>query len=425
MTTASRGQGVKVVQARYVATTDAVLRASANPNSNGTKLLLGVRLNVDDLPDAAGFRRATATSGATGFVHDSELSVEQQLKIFYIDVGQGDAALLEADGLVMVIDGGPDTSLVKFLRKRRTAVRAANEQAGIPNEPRLHIDYMVLTHPDLDHYQGLTHVLNDDDFSVGTLLHNGLVRYGEPAGMDLDLGTRAPGPNGEPGISADLSDVASTQALIDSGDVLTANGGLNKFGRFLFAAVGAHTAGRLGEMRTLSRHDPTGPTPTLDTGASPVAVEVLGPVPLTAPGANPVLLPAFPDPHDVTPQNPQPAPSDSHTINGNSIVLRVRFGTKKFLFGGDLNQPSQLYLSGRYPRPEGGVSLRRQQGVPPRLIGLRHRVPQGRESQGHGVLVGRQRQPRPPAARCPRCCRRHRVRSVPADLLHRARPRTR
>lgn len=74
--------------------------------------------------------------------------------------------------------------------------------------------------------------------------------------------------------------------------------------------------------------------------------EVLAPVTTKPTGA--IRLPAFPDPHDVSKSNPQPAPSESHTINGNSVVLRLIYGDTTFLFGGDLNQPAQAYLGKRY-----------------------------------------------------------------------------
>jgi hypothetical protein len=60
-------------------------------------------------------------------------------------------------------------------------------------------------------------------------------------------------------------------------------------------------------------------------------------------------LPAFPNPHNLVPGNPPPKASESHTVNGNSLVLRLKYGNRSFLFGGDLNQPAQAYLDDRYP----------------------------------------------------------------------------
>ena len=71
------------------------------------------------------------------------------------------------------------------------------------------------------------------------------------------------------------------------------------------------------------------------------AVEILGPVPVKDSG--PVRLPVFANPHGSG-----SSPSESHTLNGNSVVLRLEFGGMRFLFGGDLNQPAQRYLLDRY-----------------------------------------------------------------------------
>jgi len=97
-----------------------------------------------------------------------------QLRVSFLDVGQGDAALIDLpDGRAMLIDaggnpgGGPDPgewALVPLLRARR----------------RSHIDWVVLTHPHPDHYGGLGALL--DAVSIGELWDNGQ----GPAEVDLN-----------------------------------------------------------------------------------------------------------------------------------------------------------------------------------------------------------------------------------------------
>ena len=70
------------------------------------------------------------------------------LQAHYLDVGQGDCAIVVCDGDVMVIDGGPGSS-------------AQYVYSYIRNTLELdHIDYIVSTHPHLDHVGGLASVLN-------------------------------------------------------------------------------------------------------------------------------------------------------------------------------------------------------------------------------------------------------------------------
>lgn len=65
----------------------------------------------------------------------------------YIDVGQGDCALIQCDGHYMLIDGGPASA--------SDVVYTVLKQKGIDN-----IDVMIATHPHEDHIGGLSGALN-------------------------------------------------------------------------------------------------------------------------------------------------------------------------------------------------------------------------------------------------------------------------
>ncbi len=335
---------------RYVTDPDTLLKRTRGARS-GRKMLLGARLHVDTSDNVGGWIPARTVPNAAGkshrgFVLANNLSDRQQLKVFYVDVGQGDATLIEADGAIVIIDGGPNRGFYNRLRQRLAALRRADADAGLAQRTRLHINAVVVSHFDKDHYQGLTRVLNDDDFEFGVLYHNGLPRYDETARRDLDLGTLTGPANGPRSISTDLRDLASARQLLQSGNLMTANGNLNTFGKFLDAAVRAANAGRLQAMQLLVRRD-TATAANLLPGTGPgLRFEVLAPVTTSSTGA--IRLPAFPDPHKVCNSNPHPTPSASHTINGNSVVLRLTHGTNTFLFGGDLNQPSQKHLAAAY-----------------------------------------------------------------------------
>lgn len=69
------------------------------------------------------------------------------LKATFIDVGQGDAALLQLpNGQTLLVDAGPDATA--------KAVKEALAANGISK-----IDYVVATHPDTDHIAGMSEVL--------------------------------------------------------------------------------------------------------------------------------------------------------------------------------------------------------------------------------------------------------------------------
>ncbi len=83
------------------------------------------------------------------------------LHLTVLDIGQGDAILIEApDGTTTLVDGGPDPELTL----RRLG-------ANLPFFAR-RIDLLVLSHPHQDHVAGLVDVL--DRHRIGALLHAGI-----------------------------------------------------------------------------------------------------------------------------------------------------------------------------------------------------------------------------------------------------------
>lgn len=78
------------------------------------------------------------------------------LVVSFLDVGQGDAILIETpDGFEMLIDGGPNAAVLRELSKERSFFDRE-------------IDVVVTTHPDLDHIGGLVDVLKR--YKVQTIL---------------------------------------------------------------------------------------------------------------------------------------------------------------------------------------------------------------------------------------------------------------
>jgi competence protein ComEC len=83
------------------------------------------------------------------------------LKVVFLDVGQGDAIYIEApNGRQMLIDGGPDATLLASLAK------------VMPFADRS-IDIILATHPDMDHIGGFPLLL--DNYKVTSIIENGTV----------------------------------------------------------------------------------------------------------------------------------------------------------------------------------------------------------------------------------------------------------
>lgn len=339
------------MEIRYVSDKGAYIakKAGNSPNAAGSfHKLLGARVHIDpgtvddgwvavqEVPDEEGKFKS-------GFIEPSRLSEKQQLKIFYIDVGQGDASLIEAENATVIIDAGPNSGFHNYLKKRFAALQRADKAVNLPERDVMFISAAFISHFDSDHYQGIVSVLKNKKFKFGTVYHNGLPRYGHSGDMNLDLGTVIQHNDGTRSIGTDFTDIDSAKTLRASGKFNPKKGNKNEFWNFLDALIKAHEEGRVGDVKRLVARDPQ----DIDViSIGDLDFEVLGPLTTKKTGA--IRLPAFPDPHNVTGTNPHPAPSESHTVNGNSIVLRLRFKNQRFLFGGDLNQPAQLYLRERY-----------------------------------------------------------------------------
>ena len=187
---------VAVTEVRYVSKVGAFLIPDLKKKSKRIQTLLGQRLHLVDASDNSDGWVCAATVSDTngkshkGYIKTSHLSKKQQLKIFFFDVGQGDAALIEADGATVIIDGGPNDTLYKQLQKRFRKLQQADCDACLPERRRFHIDAIVVTHFDSDHYRGLAHILRSDDFTIGTIYHNGLPRYAVRAERYLNLGDK-------------------------------------------------------------------------------------------------------------------------------------------------------------------------------------------------------------------------------------------
>lgn len=84
----------------------------------------------------------------------------QDFEMSVLDVGQGDAILLEApSGQVILVDGGPDKKVLRRLGEE------------LPFWER-RIDLVVLTHPHEDHFGGLSEVL--ERYEVGAVMISGV-----------------------------------------------------------------------------------------------------------------------------------------------------------------------------------------------------------------------------------------------------------
>lgn len=91
------------------------------------------------------------------------LAEKRDLKVEFLDVGQGDSVFIETpEGHQILIDGGPGSAVLEKLAK------------NMPFWDRS-LDLIILTHPESDHMQGLMDVLQR--YNADYFLWTGVVRY--------------------------------------------------------------------------------------------------------------------------------------------------------------------------------------------------------------------------------------------------------
>jgi competence protein ComEC len=137
----------------------ALMRRESSPAQQTTEPTLGVS------------RRISAAAGVfillvSSLLSSSSSATPSSLRISVLDVGQGDAILVELQGRRMLIDGGPDPA--------RLSVEL---DALIPSWDRK-IDVLVASHPHEDHLAGLPRLL--DRYQIRSIL-GAETRGGGPA----------------------------------------------------------------------------------------------------------------------------------------------------------------------------------------------------------------------------------------------------
>lgn len=99
----------------------------------------------------------------SGLIHHKK----EAIRVTYLDVGQGDSSVIEfPNGKVMIIDGG---GMFGDLDLGRAVVAPYLWERGIRR-----IDYLVSTHPQLDHMGGLNYII--ERFKIGEVWTAGILR---------------------------------------------------------------------------------------------------------------------------------------------------------------------------------------------------------------------------------------------------------
>jgi len=246
-----------------------------------------------EAPSGAGWRRVTYR-GRVGEMRTVPLSDTRPLEMYFLDVGQGDAAFIvtPSDEKILV-DGGLNDRALGFLIWKYRLDNPTNEVT---------IDHMIVSHGDDDHIKGLVPVLEHDRIHINNIYHNGIALF-------------------RSGFNQSLGHVDAQERLTTLHDTIADLVGFNLNSTFDDWVQEVDTSGA--SYRAVHSGTP-------DLVLPDIKFEFLGP--LREPGA--VALKWF--------------GGKGPTINGHSVVFRLVHDDVRVLFTGDLNKDGGKHLKSDY-----------------------------------------------------------------------------
>lgn len=278
------------------------------------KILLGTYVLVLE-EDGDWYKVSTA--GPDGWMNSGDLSSKMGLKIFFLDVGQGDGILLEVGNYRILIDAGPGSHMYNYLTKWQYTYL-------LKTEKKIHIDFLIVSHFDIDHYKGFIAILNDNRFTFGTIVHPGILKFGtKTRTYNSGLGKTIKS-NGETYLDQVFDDLLKLNQQLP----------LSRDTRLFVEAL--QLADKEGRVQQVKR---------LESGNAIVVQRVEGKIfriDVLAP-----FLETISDRRMFVYWK-----DDGITVNGHSLVLKIKFGRNTVLLGGDLNTVAQDYIMGKYGRKQ-------------------------------------------------------------------------
>jgi beta-lactamase superfamily II metal-dependent hydrolase len=269
----------------------------------------------------------TGRNPRTLFIPKEHTAETRPLEIIFLDVGQGDGAVLitperDGDEKVIVIDAGIAGRMHAFLSRR----------FGGYHGQTFRFHAAIITHPDSDHYLGFETIFGSPLYGFDVIYHSGLMERPVSDAFDKLGGLTRDPADGREYLAGLLDDRASIEphfappADIGAFDyprvmrAALANPGIKAF-KMLSTATAVSEGGR-SWMPGFAPSD-----------GLPYKIEVLGPV-AEADTAGRKRL--------------RRLGSSGETKNGHSVLLKLHFNGFTVLFGGDLNDKAERFLLAHY-----------------------------------------------------------------------------
>ena len=278
-----------------------------------------------------------------GWMRLDHFDSERALEVNFVDIGQGDGChIVTPDDKIMLIDAGESDNMHRFLSWRynlrgQNVRRAPNFDPALPEDMPHPIDYVVISHPDQDHYGGFRYLFDEPKLSFDRLYHNTIIERpkrssGGVSGVTYSdtLGGYFES-EGRKYVYDHVNTDAELQAILNrhpkpSTKLLQ--------GLHLLYKNSPNTV-----SRGLSLNIDALDAPTYLTDFEPdkaFSLQILGPV------AEMVKF------KTKKRRALRRLVDKGKTKNGHSVIFKARYGNLKMLLGGDLNSQSQKFLLQAY-----------------------------------------------------------------------------
>ncbi len=325
----------------FISRPDVVLRATPGGGAARNHLILGDWLEF--MGETNGEFVKIRCRGDDGWVREVAVTEARALEVNFVDIGQGDGCHIVTPGdEIILIDAGVGTNMERFLNwryslRRRNVRRAPDFDPARDEKAPWQIDYVIISHPDNDHYLGLRPVFDNPKLAFAKIFHNGIVeRPDGPGDAGLlfpdDLGGYV---DGNPKMLWDVahSDARTKEILAEFPDatkqfISTLRACLRNSPAAAFSAIGKKRSDlAAGASVFWDKFDGT---------VGQLAFEVLGPItePVTHGGE--------------TRDGLRKLGVEGVTKNGHSVIMRLTFGKLALMLGGDLNTEAQDFLLSLY-----------------------------------------------------------------------------
>jgi len=269
------------------------------------------------------------------------IAAKNVLKVDFVDVQQGDGCVIETPkGKVMLIDGGENQMFARYL--------AARYPGSSPEKPKV-VDCIIVSHGDADHFEGLPEILESETnvnpkkrlfMDPKRVYHNGIMKRpgSKPDGTDRKdiemLGTTT-----KVGNQVYLTDLEENLLTVDDSKL---NLPFKKWKKTLKEYHDYY-----GGTLTFKRLDNSSTNDFNFLAGENINMQVLGPIMEKVNNKPALKFLRQPAKSVVATDNSGTASgsySASHTINGHSVILRMKYGNVSFMFAGDLNEEAEDML---------------------------------------------------------------------------------